>query len=110
MASVQRSTAARWDSTGRSAVLPSTGLFTTVDKEPDIGSPPESTKKKEPFESASRLGGRGFASVECPRATVGKQRERNLAKGPKIDQARSEKWLDRRGIAPGAERKGCKWK
>src|SRR5213075_1002809 len=40
MARVQRSRAARSDSIGRSTGFPSTGLFTAVDKEPDICSPP----------------------------------------------------------------------
>src|SRR5262249_1230864 len=68
MARVQRSWAAVSDSSAAgSAGFPSTGLFTPVDKEPDIGSPPgKKFKKNRTFELATRLGGRGLVSPECP--------------------------------------------
>src|SRR5689334_13162347 len=63
MARVHRSTAALSDSSESSAAGPSTGLFTPVDKEPGIDEPPwKDSRKYDPLEPESRLGGRGFAS------------------------------------------------
>jgi hypothetical protein len=84
-------------------------LFTAVDKEPDIGSPPESTKKKKTLESASRLGGRGFASLECPRYDNCVTAEADPSKG-------SETGSSEIGEVAGSTRdhlraagKGCNW-
>src|SRR5437764_2924057 len=66
MARVQRSTAARSDSAEESPAGPSTGLFTAVDKEPDIvESPAKLFRKKKLLRTAARpRAGEGVAG-EC---------------------------------------------
>jgi len=54
-------------------------------------SPGKCQRKKAPCELASRLGGRGFASPECPPDDNLETAPRTLANGPKADSSRISK-------------------
>ena len=99
IARVQRSVAVRSDSREFATAEPSTVLFTAVDKEPGIGSPPGFVLGIGRPSSARRGSlAVDVGSPECLPDNKNETAPRTLANGAKADQARSPKWLDRRRI------------
>ena len=102
MARVHRSTADLSDSAEVPTIEPSTVLFTAVDKEPDIGSPPVFCERKRHHSGARRARwplGSDLGNVRLPTnrnsaADPSKRGESGSSGIAKVSGSRRKRWLD----------------